>query len=209
MGEIKAILFDVGGVLLTNGWDHAERAAVLAHFSVDRGAYELRHEPVNDAWEKGFMTAEQFLERTVFFEPRPFTPAEFLEEMKAQSKALPGGALRILGELRASDGLELMALNNESRELNEYRIEQFELHRYFRAFLSSCYLGLRKPDPAIFKLALNVLQRQPKEVIFVDDRQANCDRAASLGIHGICYQNEEQFVSELGRFGLLSSAQPA
>ncbi len=202
MAEIKAILFDVGGVLLTNGWDHAERAAVLGHFSIDRAAYEARHELANDAWEKGFMTAEQFLERTVFFEPRSFTPAEFLEQMKAQSQELPSGALSVMGELRALPGLKLMILNNESKELNDYRVERFQLHNYFDAFLSSCYLGLRKPDSRIFKLALDVLQRKPEEVAFVDDRQGNCDAAESLGIHGICYQDEIQFTRELERLGI-------
>ena len=202
MAEIKAILFDVGGVLLTNGWDHAERAAVLGHFSVDRAAYEARHELANDAWEKGLMTAEQFLERTVFFEPRSFTPTEFLEQMKAQSKELPHGALRTVAKLRASNEVAMMILNNESRELNDYRVERFQLHNYFQAFLSSCYLGLRKPDPAIFKLALGVLQRKPEQVAFVDDRQGNCDAAANLGIHAICYQDETQFAQELERLGI-------
>jgi putative hydrolase of the HAD superfamily len=202
MGEISTILFDVGGVLLTNGWDHAERATVLQHFSLDRAAFEPRHELANDAWEKGFMTAEQYLARTVFYQPRPFTPAEFLETMKAQSKVLPHGALRILGELAESEELELVVLNNESRELNDYRIEQFALGNYFDSFFCSAYVGLRKPDPKFFDLALDVLQRNAEEVAFVDDRQGNCDAAADLGIHAICYQDEIQFARELERLGV-------
>lgn len=202
MAEISTILFDVGGVLLTNGWDHEERTAVLQHFSVDRAAFEQRHELANDAWEKGFMTAEQYLARTVFFEPRPFTPGEFLEEIKVQSKVLPHGAIRILGELRTSEELELVVLNNESRELNDYRIEQFALGDYFDSFFSSCYVGLRKPDTKIFELALDVLQRNADEVAFVDDRQGNCEAAADLGIHAIHYQDEAQFARELERLGI-------
>ena len=135
MTEVNTILFDVGGVLLTNGWDHEERAAVLAYFSVDRAAYEERHDPANDAWEKGLITADEFLERTVFFEPRPFTPADFLARMKAQSKVLPHGALRILGDLRASHKVQLAILNNEARELNDYRIETFSVERVFLCVL--------------------------------------------------------------------------
>jgi putative hydrolase of the HAD superfamily len=209
MTQIRAICFDVGGVLLTNGWDHAERAAVLGHFSLDPVAYAARHELANDAWEKGFMTAEQFLARTVFYEPRPFTPGEFIEQMKAQSKVLPDGALRIVRELRASNGLMLAVLNNEARELNAYRIERFALQEYFDTFLSSCYLGLRKPDPEMFKLATELLQRKPEEMAFVDDRQQNCDAAASLGIHAICYQNETQFVKELAGLGVLAGVHRA
>jgi putative hydrolase of the HAD superfamily len=202
LAEISAIFFDVGGVLLTNGWDHVERSAVLGHFAVDRAAYESRHELANDAWEKGFMTAEQFLQRTVFFEPRSFTPVEFLDEVKAQSRLLDSGAIGILGELRASERLKLMVLNNESRELNDYRIERFQLHRYFDGFLSSCYLGMRKPDPKMFSLALQVIQRPPGETAFVDDRQENCDAAQSVGIHAIRYQNPAQFAKDLDRLGV-------
>ncbi len=202
MAEISTILWDVGGVLLTNGWDHTERAAVLQHFGLDREPFEQRHELVNDAWEKGLMTAEQYLLQTVFYHPRPFTPAAFLQQMKDQSLLLPHGAMRILQELAASGEVELAMLNNEARELNDYRIERFELGRYLDVFLSSCYLGLRKPDPKIFDLALDVLQRDPEEVAFVDDRQANCEAAEALGIHAICYQDEAQCVQALERLGL-------
>jgi putative hydrolase of the HAD superfamily len=202
MADISTVLWDVGGVLLTNGWDHVERAAVLKHFELDSAAFEQRHELVNDAWEKGFMTVEQYLQQTVFYEPRPFTPAAFFEEMKKQSAPLPHGALRILQELAASDELELGLLNNEARELNDYRIERFELGLYLDVFLSSCYLGLRKPDPRFFDLALDVLQRDPGECVFIDDRAHNCEAAQALGIHAIRYQDEAQCVQALERLGL-------
>jgi putative hydrolase of the HAD superfamily len=197
MAEISTILWDVGGVLLTNGWDHLERAAVLQQFNVDSDAFEQRHELANDPWEKGLMTAEQYLLQTVFYEPRPFTPAAFLQAMKERSVLLPNSAMRILQEQ-----VELGMLNNEARELNDYRIEHFELGRYFDVFLSSCYLGLRKPDAKIFELALDVLQRDPEEVAFIDDRPQNCAAAKGLGIHTIIYQDEAQCVQALERLGL-------
>ncbi|MGB8538584.1 MAG: HAD family phosphatase [Acidobacteriaceae bacterium] len=202
MAEISTILWDVGGVLLTNGWDHLERAAVLEKFQVDSDAFEQRHELANDPWEKGLITAEEYLLRTVFYEPRPFTPADFLQAMKERSVLLPHTAMRILQELAASEEIELAMLNNEARELNDYRIEQFELGRYFDSFFSSCYVGLRKPDPKIFDLALDVLQRDPEEVAFIDDRQGNCDAAETLGIHAIRYIDEAQCVHALERLGL-------
>ena len=202
MAEISTVLWDVGGVLLTNGWDHVERAAVLRLFDLDADAFEQRHELANDAWEKGFMTAEQYLQQTVFYQPRPFTPTAFLEEMKNRSALLPHGAMRILQDLAASDELELAILNNEARELNDYRIEQFELGRYFDVFLCSCYLGLRKPDPRFFDLALDVLQRDPEEVVFIDDRAHNCEAAQALGIRAIRYQDEAQCVQALEQLGL-------
>jgi putative hydrolase of the HAD superfamily len=202
MTEISTILWDVGGVLLTNGWDHVERAAVLQHFAVDGAEVEPRHEIANDPWEKGLMTAEQYLLQTVFFEPRPFTPAAFLQQMKERSQLLPHGAIRILQELAASEQVELAMLNNEARELNDYRIERFALGRYFDVFLSSCYLGLRKPDAKIFELALDVLQRDPEEVAFIDDREQNCAAAEALGIHAIRYRHEAQCAQALERLGL-------
>lgn len=205
MAEISTILWDVGGVLLTNGWDRDERTSVLEQFSLDSVSFEQRHEIANDAWEKGLMTAEQYLRQTVFYEPRPFTPTAFLEAMKDRSALLPHGAIRILQELAASEEVELAILNNEARELNDYRIERFELGRYFDVFFSSCYLGLRKPDPRIFELALDVLQRDPEEVAFIDDRAGNCAAAEALGIHAITYQDEAQCAHELERLGLDSS----
>jgi putative hydrolase of the HAD superfamily len=202
MAEISTILWDVGGVLLTNGWDHTERAAVLQHFGLAPEPFEERHELANDAWEKGLMTAEQYLLQAVFYQPRPFTPAAFLQQMKDQSLLLPQGAMRILQDLAASEEVELALLNNEARELNDYRIERFELGRYVDVFLSSCYLGLRKPDPRIFDLALDVLQRDAEEVAFIDDRPGNCEAAEALGIHAICYHDEAQCVQALERLGL-------
>jgi putative hydrolase of the HAD superfamily len=202
MVEISTILWDVGGVLLTNGWDHQERAAVLKKFQLDSEPFEQRHDLANDPWEKGLITAEEYLLRTVFYEPRTFTPAEFLQAMKERSTLLPHTAMRILQELAASEELELAMLNNEARELNDYRIESFELGRYFDSFFSSCYVGLRKPDPKIFDLALDVLQRDAEEVVFIDDRQGNCDAAAALGIHAIHYLDEAQCAQALERLGL-------
>jgi putative hydrolase of the HAD superfamily len=202
MAEVNTILFDVGGVLLTNGWDHEERAAVLAHFSVDRAAYEARHAPANDAWEKGFITAEEFLRQTVFFEPRSFTPAEFLARMKAQSKVLPHGALRILQDLRASREIQLAILNNEARELNDYRIESFLLKEYFSAFFSSCYLGLRKPNVEIYKLALKITQREPSECVMIDDRGLNLETAKELGMHTIQVKSFAHMKSDLEKLNI-------
>jgi putative hydrolase of the HAD superfamily len=202
MAEISTVLWDVGGVLLTNGWDRTERAAVLEQFALESVAFEQRHEIANDAWEKGLMTAEQYLLQTVFYEPRPFTPGAFLEAMMERSRLLPHGAMRILQELAASEEVELAILNNESRELNDYRIERFEFGRYFDVFLSSCYLGLRKPDGKIFELALDVLQRDAEEVAFIDDRAGNCAAAEALGIHAIRYQDESQCAQALERLGL-------
>jgi len=206
MATISTILWDVGGVLLTNGWDHHERAAVLSHFGIDRDAFEQRHPEANDAWEKGLIPVEEYLARTVFYEQRNFTPQNFVDAMKEQSKVLDDSALGILGELAASDSVMLGMLNNEARELNDFRIEKFHLTDYFDVFLSSCYVGLRKPDARMFRLACDVLQLKPGEIIFVDDRSGNVQAAKDVGMLGIVYEGAEKLKSELAEAGVLQAS---
>jgi putative hydrolase of the HAD superfamily len=175
---------------------------VLAHFHIDKDEFEERHPDANDAWEKGLITVEEYLNRVVFWKPRDFTEAEFLEAMKAESRVLENTALGVLENVATSIEIDLGMLNNEARELNDYRIETFGLRGYFDFFFSSCYVGLRKPSPQIYKLALDVLQCEPDEVAFIDDRAGNVDAAATLGIHAIRYQGVEQLERELAALGI-------
>jgi putative hydrolase of the HAD superfamily len=202
MATITTILWDVGGVLLTNGWDRKGRAAVLSQFGLDRDAFDERHEMSNDAWEKGSITVEEYLRKTVFYEPRDFSPSDFLAAMKAQSEILQDSALRIVANLAASDSLFIGMVNNEARELNDYRLDKFNLRKYFKVFVSSCYVGLRKPHPEIFKMALDVIQKDADSVVFVDDRSGNVDAANSVGIHGIRYQGSEYLKAEFEKLGI-------
>jgi putative hydrolase of the HAD superfamily len=201
MTEISTILWDVGGVLLTNGWDHAGRADVLARFSIDPAEFEERHPDANDAWEKGLITVDEYLNRTVFWKPRDFSPEEFFDAMKGESRVLDHTALPILESISMSQDVDLGMLNNEARELNDYRIETFGLRGYFDFFFSSCHVGQRKPGLQIYRIALDVLQCDPEEVAFIDDRQPNVDAAASLGIHAIKYNQPEQLERELASLG--------
>lgn len=202
MAGISTILWDVGGVLLTNGFDAAQREAVLRDFALDRDAFERRHTEVFPAWEKDAIGADEYLSHVVFYEPRSFTQAEFLDAMKQQSQLLPDSGLRILRELAASEQYVLATVNNESRVLNEYRVAKFGLGDLFQAFFSSCYLGLRKPDPKIYQVALDVLQRDPEDTAFIDDRPENVAAAAKLGLHAIRYTGSEALAEELGRLGV-------
>jgi putative hydrolase of the HAD superfamily len=202
MTEISTILWDVGGVLLTNGWDHAGREEVLSRFSLDPAEFETRHPEANDAWEKGLISVDEYLQQTVFWKPRHFTPEEFFEAMKAESQVLEDTALPILENIAMSQDVDLGMLNNEARELNDYRIETYGLRGFFDFFFSSCYVGCRKPTPQIYRLALEVLQCDPEEVIFIDDRPPNVEAAASLGIHAIRYKGPEQLERELASLGI-------
>jgi putative hydrolase of the HAD superfamily len=204
MTEISTILWDVGGVLLTNGWDHGGRADVLARFDVDPAEFEERHPEANDAWEKGLISADEYLRRTVFWKPRSFSAEEFLEAMKSESRLLGNTALPILENISMSQDVDLGILNNEARELNDYRIETFGLRGYLDFFFSSCYVACRKPNIQIYRLALDVLQCEPEEVIFIDDRPPNAEAAASLGIHAIRYEGPAQLERELAALGIMA-----
>jgi putative hydrolase of the HAD superfamily len=139
----------------------------------------------------------------VFYEPRSFTPEDFFAFMLTQSKALPDGALGILAELTASDNYLLGALNNEARETNDYRFQKFGLRNYFKVALSSCYLGLRKPDLAIYKRALDILGRPPQRILFIDDREENVASAVTAGMKGIRFTGEEALRHELAALGVI------
>ena len=201
MFPFDAILFDVGGVLLTNGWDHRERASVLEHFHLDREAFEARHPEPNDAWERGAITATEYLDATVFYEPRSFSHQEFLTAICDQSAPLGDSALGILGELAASDKCMVGCLNNEARETNDYRFERYGLRKHFKVSFSSCYVGLRKPAAPIYRRALDILGTPPERVLFIDDRQENVEGAESVGMKGVRFTGETALRSGLKSLG--------
>jgi len=202
MDGISTILWDVGGVLLTNAWDREQRDEVVPRFGLDVAAFEHRHSEVVDAWEKDEITAEQYLQHAVFFEPRKFTQDEFLAAMRAESGVLEDSALRILRQLSASEQYVLATVNNESRAMNDFRLAKFALLELFDGFFTSCHVGLRKPDQKIYRVALDVLQRDPDEVVFIDDRAENAAAAASLGVHAIRYEGSAKLAEALAGLGV-------
>jgi putative hydrolase of the HAD superfamily len=197
------ILFDVGGVLLTDGWDQRERAAAVEHFHLDLDAFEALSPAHYDAWERDAIPMKAYLDATVFYEPRSFSHDDFFAFMLTQSKLLPEGALGILQELAASDKCLLGALNNETRETNEYRFQHFGLRELFQVALSSCYLGLRKPEPAIYRRALDILGRPAQRILFIDDRQENVAAAISAGMNAIRFEGAEELRRKLESLGVL------
>jgi putative hydrolase of the HAD superfamily len=198
-----AILFDVGGVLLTNGWDLCERAATIEHFHLDLAAFEARHLVHYDAWERDAISLQAYLDATVFYEPRDFSRDELFAFMLTQSKLQPNGALGILREIAASDKCLLGALNNEARETNEYRFDHFGLRELFQVALSSCYLGLRKPEPAIYKRAVDILGKPAERILFIDDRAENIAGAVTAGMKAIRFEGEVKLRRIMASYGVL------
>jgi len=206
MLPFDVIFFDIGGVLLTNSWDVHERAAVARQFQLDIDNLQTRHAEIFELWERGGMTMGAYLDFTVFHEPRSFSRDEFVAAMLDQSKLLPNGALGILRELAATGQYLIGALNNESRELNEYRLKAFGLRNYFNVALSSCLLGLRKPDLAIYQRAIDIVGRPPERILFIDDRPENVAAARDAGMVTIRFTGADALRRELDALGSVRQA---
>jgi len=201
MPKISAVFSDVGGVLLTNGWDRGQRARMVNQLGLDGADFEDRHHMVSAALDAGQITLDQYLDRTVFYRPRPFTKDQVRNFMYAQSAALPG-SLALMARIAASQRVFLATLNNESRELNLHRIETFGLRQYFPVFFTSCYLGVSKPHLEIYRMALDLSQRQADECVFIDDRPLNLEAASQLGLHTLQFRSAEQLENDLHQLGL-------
>ncbi len=194
--SITAIFFDVGGVLGTNGWDRHDRLGVATDFDLDYDEMEERHDLVSAAFETGHLDIDGYLDAVVFHEDRPFTRDAFWEAMKQRSEPRPG-ALQIAADLKAAGQYFMATLNNESHELNDWRIDHFGLREMFDVFLTSSYLGVKKPDEAIFGLALHITARTADECLFIDDRELNVRAARRHGMRTIQFQSDDQLRKDL------------
>jgi putative hydrolase of the HAD superfamily len=201
MAKIAALFWDVGGVLLTNGWDRRARESMARQFKLDWEDFEDRHELVVGRFETGRLSLDRYLERTIFCRPRDFGKDDFKACMFAQSKPVEG-SLEIVARLARSGRYLLGTLNNESREINLYRIEHFGLRQYFSVFMSSCFLGVKKPEDEIFRLALDLSQHTPEECLFIDDRELNLECAARLGLQTVHFRNAAQLDRDLHSAGI-------
>lgn len=186
---------------MTNGWDHHSRNAAVEAFSLDAEDFRDRHDLSFPAFDAGNITLNEYLDRTLFYRPRSFSREEFIAFMFAQSKEYPE-ARAVLNEASRVGKYFIGAINNEPLELNQYRIEAFDLRRNFQVFFSSCYVHSRKPEELIFRIALAVTQRPPERCIFVDDRPLNLEAPKRLGMNTIRYENPGQLRSELRRHGV-------
>jgi len=202
LAQITAIFWDVGGVLLTNAWDREQRDKTLAHFGLDPIEFDDRHDMLVSSFERGKISLDEYLQHTVFYRPRAFTVQTFKDYMLSLSQPLPD-SLQLAQALKNSGKYFMGTINNESRELNRFRIHTFGLDKIFGLFVSSCFVGLRKPEAGIYKLALEITQKTPQECCFVDDRPLNVDAAANAGMHAIRMENAAQLRRELEKLGVV------
>ena len=201
MPEISTIFFDIGGVILTNGWDRDARREAAQTFQLDWEDFQDRHDLSFPAFDAGQITLNQYLDRTLFYRPRSFTREEFTAFMFAQSREFPE-TRAILSALARSGKYLIGAINNEPLELNQYRIEAFQLRHDFQVFFTSCYLNARKPEEAIYRIALQVTQRAPESCVFIDDRALNLENPRRLGMNVVHHQNAPQLRQELQTLGI-------
>jgi putative hydrolase of the HAD superfamily len=199
--EITTLFWDIGGVILTNGWDHNSRDEAAKMFALDLGEFRERHDLSFPAFDAGQITLNQYLDRTLFYRPRSFSREEFTAFMFAQSREYPE-TRAVLSDVARSGKYYLASINNEPRELNDYRIEAFGLRKEFQAFFSSCYLSARKPEETIYRIALEVSQRPAESAVFIDDRALNLENPRRLGMQVVHHQNAKQLRADLQSLGI-------
>jgi putative hydrolase of the HAD superfamily len=199
--DIDLVLFDIGGVLGSNGWDREQRGAAIARFDLDAEDFQYRHEETVGAFEAGQISLDEYLDVTVFCSARTFSRAEFKEFMFAQSVPWPA-SIAVARDIAASN-VRMATLNNESEALNCYRIERFGLGAIFPTFFSSCWLGVRKPTRRIYERVFGMTQARPERTVFVDDRAQNLAPAAELGVKTILFDNADQLRGTFRSLGLV------
>ena len=190
--QYKILFSDIGGVLLSNGWGHESREAAAKKFGIDYGEMDVLHDFIFNVYEMGKISLDVYLDTVVFNHSRNFSREAFKEFMLEQSVELPKILSWLIDWKRRNPMVKIISINNEPKELNEYRIEKFKLHKVFDAFISSCEVGMRKPDPGIFRLALGIAQAKPAECLYFDDRRMLVEAAKKEGIHAHHHKNFEE-----------------
>jgi FMN phosphatase YigB (HAD superfamily) len=198
---ITTLFLDIGGVLLTNGWDHQARERAAKNFKLDLAEMEDRHHLTFDTYEEGKLSLEDYLGRVVFYRKRPFTRAQFRRFMFAQSKPYPE-MIELVCRIKARYGLKIAVVSNEARELNSHRIREFKLGGFVDFFISSCFVHLRKPDADIFKIALDIAQVPEGQIVYIENTPMFVQVAEGLGIRSILHTDYRSTCAKLASFGL-------
>lgn len=199
--QITCLFLDIGGVLLTNGWDHQARRRAAKHFKLDWAEMQERHELNFETHEADKITFQEYLDRVIFWKKRTFTRAEFRRFMFAQSKPFTE-MIKLVRNLKAKYRLKIIVVSNEARELNAYRIRQFNLDEFVDAFISSCFVHLRKPDAEIFRLALDIAQVPARQIGYIENTPLFVQIAESLGIQTVLHTDYKSTVAKLAALGL-------
>jgi putative hydrolase of the HAD superfamily len=202
--QITTLFLDIGGVLLTNGWDHNSRRRAADTFGLDYDEMNERHHLTFDTYEEGKLSLDDYLRRVVFYRERSFSREEFKTFMYAQSKPYPD-MIKLIRGLKTQYRLRVAAVSNEGRELTMYRVQQFELRTFVDFFVSSCFVHYRKPDEDMYRIALDISQAHSEQVIYIDDRDLFVEVARDVGIAGIVHSDYDATRTSLEGLGLTLS----
>ncbi|HEX7568545.1 MAG TPA: HAD family phosphatase [Anaerolineaceae bacterium] len=198
---ITTLFLDIGGVLLTNGWDTNIRKSAADKFGLDYDEMNERHHLTFDTYEEGKLSLDEYLNRVVFYQKRSFSRDEFKVFMYAQSQPFPE-MIELMSGLKTQHGLQVAAVSNEGRELTVYRVQQFKLDTFIDFFVSSCFVHYRKPDADMYRIALDIAQVLPQQVVYIDDRPMFVEVAQGLEIRGIIHKGYETTRKALEEMGL-------
>jgi putative hydrolase of the HAD superfamily len=199
--SITHLFFDIGGVLGTNAWSSPQRRRAIERFGLDAAEFEQQHRDAVGTFEQGRMTLDEYLDATVFYRERGFSREAFVDFMRGESRP-DEVTIALARQLAGTGKYRMMTLNNESLELNQYRIERFGLHDIFEAFFSSCWLGVTKPSHQIYDVALGISQAPPEHAVFIDDRGPNLMPAKALGMETIHFTTGDQLAGQLAALGV-------
>lgn len=198
---VTTLFLDIGGVMLTNGWGHRSRMLAANHFNLDAGNFEELHQFAFVTYEEGKITLEEYLRHTIFYKKRAFSLDQFRDFMFAQSTPYME-MIELMKTLKEKNRLKIAVVSNEARELNDYRINKFQLASFVDFFISSCFVHLRKPDPAIFRMALDIARVHAENVLYIDDIAMFTNVAKGLDIRSIQHVNYSSTVEKLLSMGL-------
>jgi putative hydrolase of the HAD superfamily len=198
---ISVLFLDIGGLLLTNGWDRGMRRRAADEFGLDFDEMNERHNLTFDTYERGLLTLDEYLRRVVFYQKRAFTLEQFKAYMFSQSQPLHGN-IEMFRKIADAHGLKVAAISNEGRELATHRIREFHLTEFIDIFILSSFVRFRKPDEDIYRLALDIAQVSPEHAVYIDDRLLFVEVARSLGIHSIYHEKLDRTLETLEQIGL-------
>ncbi len=180
----RVLFTDIGGVLLSNGWDTALRNQAAEKFGLDPKEVQNRHQMVFEDFERGRLSLNEYLYHIIFYKARDFTVEDFANYMYNAATSYPE-MIEMVEEVKSKYNLKVALLSNEGKELAVDRIERFNLKSFADYSIVSGFVGVRKPDLRIYQLALGLCQTEPSQVIYIDDRLPFVELAKSFGIYAI------------------------
>lgn len=197
---IKTVFVDIGGVLLSNSWDTKCVKDSVSFFGIEEEEVLFRHAEVASLYYCGKISLDEYIKYVIFFTERNFGCDEYKKFVFEQSQAFEE-MIKYIKFLRGHFRLKIVTLNNEGRELNEFRIKKFKLHEFVDTFISSSYLKLCKPDPEFYKVALDISGSDPSEVLYIEERELMTAVAGKLGIKSILHSSYKGTRKEVEKLG--------